>query len=331
MIAMHYYLLRRFLYMIVMMFAVSAFSFFLVDLPPGDYLTSYISRLRESRGNEVDPAEVEALKLQYGLDQPLPLRYVKWMTNMLQGDFGRSFAYSIEVSSLIRERMGITVFTALLTLIFTYALAIPIGIYSATHQYAIGDYFFTLLGFVGLAMPTFFLALVLMYYLNRYTGFSVGGVYSPQFMNQPMSLAKFVDLLKHVSILVVAVGLAGTASVIRIMRSGVLDEVKKQYVISARSKGLDERTLLLKYPVRLAMNPIISTIGWVLPGIVSGATVTAIVMNIPTIGALLYEALLAQDTYVAAACIMLLSSLTVLGMFLSDVLLVLVDPRIRLT
>lgn len=328
---MHYYLLRRFLYMIVMMFAVSAFSFFLVDLPPGDYLTSYISRLRESRGNEVDPAEVEALKQQYGLDQPLPLRYVKWMTNMLQGDFGRSFAYSIEVSSLIRERMGITVFTALLTLIFTYVIAIPIGIYSATHQYAIGDYFFTILGFVGLAMPTFFLALVLMYYINRYTGFSVGGVYSPQFMNQPMSLAKFVDLLKHVSILVVAVGLAGTASVIRIMRSGVLDEVKKQYVISARSKGLDERTLLLKYPVRLAMNPIISTIGWVLPGIVSGATVTAIVMNIPTIGALLYEALLAQDTYVAAACIMLLSLLTVLGMFLSDVLLVLVDPRIRLT
>ncbi len=176
--------------------------------------------------NEVDPAEVEALKRQYGLDQSLPLRYAKWMTNMLQGDFGRSFAYSIEVSSLIRERLGITIFTALLTLIFTYALAIPIGIYSATHQYALGDYFFTILGFVGLAMPTFFLALVLMYYLNRYTGFSVGGVYSPQFMNQPMSLAKFVDLLKHVSIMVVAVGLAGTASVIRIMRSGVLDEVR---------------------------------------------------------------------------------------------------------
>jgi peptide/nickel transport system permease protein len=328
---MYYYLLRRFVYMLVLLLAVSAFSFFLVDLPPGDYLTSYVSRLRETRGNEVDPAEVEALKRQYGLDQSLPVRYAKWVTNMLQGDFGRSFAYSIEVSALIRERLGITIFTAVLTLIFTYAIAIPIGIYSATHQYAIGDYFFTILGFVGLAMPTFFLALVLMYYVNRYTGFSVGGVYSPQFMNQPMSLAKFVDLLKHVSILVVAVGLAGTASVIRIMRSGVLDELKKHYVISARSKGLTERTLLLKYPVRLALNPIISTIGWVLPGIVSGATVTAIVMNIPTIGALLYESLLAQDTYVAAACIMLLSFLTVLGMFISDVLLVLVDPRIRLT
>ena len=180
-------------------------------------------------------------------------------------------------------------------------------------------------------MPTFFLALVLMYYINRWTGFSIGGVYSPEYINQPMSLAKFVDMLKHIAVLVIAVGLAGTASVIRIMRSGLLDELKKQYVVSARAKGLDERTLVMRYPVRLALNPIISTIGWVLPGIVSGATVTAIVMNIPTVGALLYESLLAQDTYVAAACILMLSALTVVGMFLSDVLLVVVDPRIRLT
>jgi peptide/nickel transport system permease protein len=180
-------------------------------------------------------------------------------------------------------------------------------------------------------MPTFFLALVLMYYINRWTGFSVGGLYSPEFMNQPMSLAKFSDMLKHIAVLVIAVGLAGVASVIRIMRSGVLDELKKQYVIAARSKGLQEGRLLVRYPVRLALNPIVSTIGWVLPGIVSGATVTAIVMNIPTLGALLYEALLAQDTYVAAACIMLLSFMTVVGMFVSDVLLAVVDPRIRLT
>ncbi len=328
---MHYYLLRRFLYMIVLLFAVSAFSFFLVDLPPGDYLTSYVARLRETRGSDVDNAEVEGLKRQYGLDQPLPVRYVRWMGNMLQGDFGRSFAYSVEVSTLLRDRLGITIFTALLTLVFTYAVAIPIGIYSATHQYSIPDYVFTILGFVGLAMPTFFLALVLMYYINRWTGFSIGGVYSPEYINQPMSLAKFVDMLKHIAVLVIAVGLAGTASVIRIMRSGLLDELKKQYVVSARAKGLDERTLVMRYPVRLALNPIISTIGWVLPGIVSGATVTAIVMNIPTVGALLYESLLAQDTYVAAACILMLSALTVAGMFLSDVLLVVVDPRIRLT
>ena len=328
---MKFYLLRRFVYMVILLFAVSAFSFFLIDLPPGDYLTSYVASLRDSRGAEVDIAEVEALKQQYGLDQPLFMRYLKWMSNMLRGDFGRSFAWNIEVSVMLSERLGITVLTALLTLIFTYAIAIPIGIYSATHQYSLGDYFFTIVGFVGLAMPTFFLALVLMYYINRTTGFSVGGLYSPEFMNQPMSLLKFIDMLQHIAILVVAVGMAGMASVIRIMRSGILDELQKQYVISARSKGLTEVQLLLKYPVRLALNPIISTIGWILPSIVSGATVTAIVMNVPTIGALLYDALLAQDTYVAAASIMLLSFMTVIGMFISDVLLAVVDPRIRFT
>lgn len=325
------YLLRRFLYMIILLFAVSAFSFFLVDLPPGDYLTSYVASLRDARGSEIDQAEVEALKQQYGLDQPLVTRYLKWMANMARGDFGRSFAWNLEVAALLRERLGITLLTAVLTLLFTYAVAIPIGIYAATHQYSLGDYFFTIIGFVGLAMPTFFLALVLMYYINRATGFSVGGLYSPQFMNQPMTIAKFIDMLKHIAILVVAVGMAGTASVIRIMRSGILDELQKQYVIAARSKGLTEYELLLKYPVRLALNPIISTIGWILPSIVSGATVTAIVMNIPTIGALLYEALLAQDTYVAAASIMLLSFMTVIGMFISDLLLAAVDPRIRFT
>jgi peptide/nickel transport system permease protein len=326
-----YYLFRRLLYMVILLFAVSAFSFFLIDLPPGDYLTSYIASLRDTRGADIDPAEIEALKRQYGLDQPLYGRYFKWMSNMLQGDFGRSFAWNMPVAGMLRERMGITILTAVLTLIFTYAVAIPIGIYSATNQYSLGDYFFTILGFVGLAMPTFFLALVLMYYVNRTTGFSVGGLYSPQFMNQPMSVAKYIDMLQHIAILVIAVGMAGTASVIRIMRSGILDELQKHYVISARSKGLSEPALLIKYPVRLALNPIISTIGWILPSIVSGATVTAIVMNIPTIGALLYEALLAQDTYVAAASIMLLSFMTVIGMFISDVLLAIVDPRIRFT
>lgn len=325
------YLARRFLYMVVLLLAVSVFSFVLIDLPPGDYLTSYITRLQETRGADLDAGEVLALRQQYGLDQPLLVRYLKWMRNMARGDFGRSFAWNLPVVVLLRERLGITVFTALLTLLVTYAVAIPIGIYSATHQYSPGDYLFTIVGFIGLAMPTFFLALVLMYYVNRATGMSVGGLYSPQFMNQPMSVAKLIDMLKHVAILVVAVGLAGTASVIRIMRSGILDEVQKQYVIAARSKGLHETRLLLKYPVRLALNPIISTVGWIFPTIVSGSTVTAIVMNIPTIGALLYDALLAQDTYVAAASIMLLSVMTVIGMFISDILLAVVDPRIRFT
>jgi peptide/nickel transport system permease protein len=324
------YLARRFIYMVVLLFAVSAFSFFLIELPPGDYLTSYVTRLQETRGNEIDAAELEGLRQQYGLDQPAYVRYLKWLGGIFRGDWGRSFAWNMPVSSLIRERIGITVFTSLLTLIVTYLVAIPIGIYSATHQYSMGDYFFTIVGFVGLAMPTFFLALVLMFYLNRATGLSVGGLYSPEYMNQPMSVAKFIDMLKHVSILVVAVGLAGTASIIRILRSGILDEFQKQYVIAARSKGMTEIQLLLKYPVRLALNPIVSTIGWIFPAIVSGATVTAIVMNIPTIGALLYDALLAQDTYVAAASILLLSVLTVVGMFVSDLLLAVVDPRIRL-
>jgi len=328
---MKYYLLRRFFYTVILLFAVSAFSFFLIDLPPGDYLTSYVASLRDARGSEIDQAEVAALKQQYGLDQSLLVRYGKWMYNMLQGNFGRSFAWNREVVDLLRERLWITLLTAGLTLVVTYVVAIPIGIYSATHQYSAGDYLFTLIGFMGLAMPTFFLALVLMYYLNRLTGFSVGGLYSPEFMNQPMSAAKFIDMLKHVAILVIAVGLAGTASIIRIMRSGILDELQKPYVIAARSKGLTELQLLLRYPVRLALNPIVSTIGWILPSIVSGATVTAIVMNIPTIGALLYEALLAQDTYVAAASIMLLSFMTVIGMFISDLLLAVVDPRIRFT
>lgn len=328
---MKVYLFRRFLYMIILLIAVSAFSFFIIDLPPGDYLTSYVASLRETRGSEIDIAEIEALQRQYGLDQPLHIRYFKWMSNMTRGDFGRSFAWNMPVSTMLRERMGVTILTAVLTLIFTYALAIPIGIYSARRQYSVGDYFFTVIGFIGLAMPTFFLALVLMFYIQRWTGFSVGGMYSPQFMNQPMSVAKFINMLQHISILVVAVGASGMASVIRIMRSGVLDEMHKQYVIAARSKGLGEYQLLFKYPVRLALNPIISTIGWILPTIVSGATVTAIVMNIPTIGALLYEALLAQDTYVAAASIMLLSVMTVVGMFISDVLLAIVDPRIRFT
>jgi len=317
--------------MVVLLAAVSLFSFILVQLPPGDYVSSYIARLRDTRGTDVDQAEIDSLRLQYSLDQPVYAQYVKWVGNMLQGDFGRSFAWNMPVATMINERLGITIFTSLLTLFVTYAVAIPIGIYSATHQYSFFDYFFTTVGFGGLAMPSFFLALVLMYFLTKYTGVNVGGLYSQQFLDQPMSWEKFADMLQHIPVLVIAVGLAGTASLIRIIRSGMLDELKKNYVTSARSKGLSEARLLFKYPVRLALNPVISSIGWIFPNIVSGATVTAIAMNIPTIGSLLYESLLAQDTYVAGACIMLLSFLTIIGMFISDVLLVVVDPRIRYT
>lgn len=322
------YLLRRFIYMIALLITVSLVSFILIQLPPGDYLSAYIARLQDTRGGEISQAEIDALRIQYGLNDPMHIQYIKWVGNMFRGDFGRSFAWNMPVKTMINERLGVTIFTSLLTLVVTYAVAIPIGIYSATHQYSIFDYVFTAIGFVGLAMPSFFLALVLMYYMTM-AGMNVGGLYSPQFLDQPMSWAKFVDMLKHIPVLVIAVGLAGTASLIRIIRSGLLDELKRNYVISARSKGLSEGRLIFKYPVRMALNPVISTIGWVLPGIVSGATVTAIAMNIPTIGSLLYESLLAQDTYVAGACIMILSFLTVIGMFISDVLLVVVDPRIR--
>jgi peptide/nickel transport system permease protein len=327
---MKFYLLRRFAYMVVLLVVVSVFSFVLVQLPPGDYLSSYIAQLRDVRGTDVDQAEIDALRAQYGLDQPLVVQYFKWIGNMAHGDFGRSFAWNMPVSVMINQRLGITIFTSFLTLIVTYIVAIPIGIYSATHKYSLLDYLFTGIGFLGLATPSFFIALVLMYYMSR-TGASVGGLYSPQFLDRPMDWAKFADMLQHLPILVIAVGLAGTASLIRIIRSGVLDELQKNYVTAARSKGLEETKLLYKYPVRIALNPVISSIGTILPGIVSGATVTAIAMNIPTIGSLLYEALLAQDTYVAGSSIMLLSFLTVIGMFLSDVLLVIVDPRIRYT
>lgn len=327
---MRTYLLRRFMYMMILLISVSIFSFILIQLPPGDYLTSYISRLRDTRGTDVDQAEIDSLRMQYGLDQPMYIQYIKWVSGMFRGDFGRSFAWNMPVATMIKERLGVTVFTSFLTLIVTYVVAIPIGIYSATHQYSLLDYLFTGVGFAGLAMPSFFLALVLMYYMTM-AGMNAGGLYSAEFIDKPMDWAKFVDMLKHIPVLIIAVGLAGTASLIRIIRSGVLDELKRNYVTSARSKGLPEVRMLFKYPVRIALNPVVSTIGWMLPSIVSGATVTAIAMNIPTIGSLLYESLLAQDTYAAGACIMILSSLTVIGMFISDILLVFVDPRIRLS
>ena len=326
------YLIRRIAVTIALLIAVSAFSFFLVELPPGNYLTSRIASLQEARGGaQVDQAEIESLKRQFGYDKPILVRYGQWTINMFRGDFGRSFAYNAPVAPLIQERLGITIYVSILTLIVTYVLAVPIAIFSAVKQYSIGDYIFTFLGIAGLAMPTFFLALVLMYYVLTLTGGSVGGLYSQEFMNQPMSFAKLLDMHRNIAILVFAVGISGMASIIRILRSGILDEMNKHYVVAAQSKGLSRATVLAKYPVRVALNPIISTIGWILPGLVSGATVTAIVMNVPTIGLLLYESLLAQDTYVAAASIMLLSFITVVGMFLSDVLLVVVDPRIRLT
>lgn len=322
------YFLRRLLYMIVLLFVMSVFSFIVIQLPPGDYLTTYIMTLQTQQGT-VDESMIESLRKQYGLDLPMYEQYFFWIKNMFKGDFGWSFEWKQPVSKLLADRLPMTVVLSILTLLFTYAIAIPIGIYSATHQYSFGDFFFTVFGFIGLATPSFFLALVLMYMFNRYLGFSVGGLFSAQYINAPWSFAKFIDLLKHLPIPIFVIGLAGTASIIRVMRGCLLDELKQQYVITARAKGLAERKLLYKYPVRIAINPIISTIGWVLPGIVSGATITAIVLDIPTVGNLLYNALLSQDTYLAGSCIMILAFLTVIGTFISDILLAWADPRIQ--
>lgn len=324
------YVVRRFVFMLMLLVLVSIFSFILIQLPPGDYVTSYIAQMQSQSGVTVDEQTIENIRAEYGIDKPIYVQYGMWVKNMLHGDFGKSFEWNRPVSKLLADTLPLTVVLSLLTLIFTYVIAVPIGIYSARHQYSVLDYVFSTVGFIGLATPSFFIALIAMYFLNVKLGISAGGVNSVDFIDAPWSFAKLIDTLAHFPLPIIIIGLAGTASVIRIMRGNLLDELKRPYVTAARARGIDERTLLYKYPVRVALNPIISTIGSILPGIVSGATVTAIVLDIPTVGTLLYSSLLSQDMYLSGACIMLLSFLTIIGMFISDVLLVLVDPRIAL-
>lgn len=321
-------MIRRFLYMIVILLAISIIAFIIIQLPPGDYLTSYMSRLRQ-QGTSVDMAEIASLRKFFDLDQPIYIQYFKWVGAILQGNFGYSLAWKCPVNQLIRERLPLTVMLSLFTLIFAYAVAIPIGIYSATHQYSAGDYTFTVFGFAGLAIPNFLLALIFLWIFYSYFGLSIGGLFSPQYRPEPWSIGKFVDMLKHFPVPIVVIGTAGTAGLIRVMRGCLLDELQKQYVITARAKGVEERTLLFKYPVRVAINPIISTIGWILPSIVAGGTITEIVLNLPTIGPLFLLSLTTQDMYLAGSIVMLLSFLTVIGTFISDILLVWIDPRIR--
>jgi peptide/nickel transport system permease protein len=325
---MLFYIGRRLLYMILIMFLVSIVSFVIIQLPPGDYLTTLVTNLK-SKGITVSAEELQTLERRYGLDQPLYAQYTKWMWNFLHGDFGRSFQWNEPVSVLIAERLPLTVLISLLTLLFIYAVAIPIGIYSATHQYSVGDYTVTVFGFAGLAIPNFLLALILMLFFLKVFGISAGGLFSAEYELAPWSFAKVIDLLKHLPIPIIVIGTAGTAGMIRVMRGTLLDELRKQYVITARAKGVSERVLLFKYPVRIAINPIISTIGWTLPAIVSGETIVSIVLSLPTTGPLLYGALIAQDMYLAGSLIMFLSFLTVIGTLISDLLLVWIDPRIR--
>lgn len=322
------YIVRRILWTIPFLFAVSIVAFALIQAPPGDYLTTFAATLAAS-GDVVDEARLQALRQRYGLDQPFLVQYWLWISGVLRGDFGISFEWQQPVANLIWERMALSTLLAFSTLLFTWAIAFPVGIYSAVHKYSITDYIVTALGFIGLAIPNFLLALVLMYVAVVYFGAEVGGLFSDAYVMAPWSWAKVKDLMAHLWVPVVILGTAGTASLIRIMRANLLDELNKAYVVTARAKGLSEWRLILKYPVRIALNPFISTIGWVLPNLISGAVITAYVLSLPTAGPLLLQALLAQDMYLAGAFILLLSSLTVVGMLISDILLAVIDPRIR--
>jgi peptide/nickel transport system permease protein len=308
--------------------AISIFSFIIIQLPPGDYLTSYVLSLRET-GDIVDDQEIEALTERYGLGKPIYVQYWRWITGILQGDFGRSMEWQMPVSQLIGQRLFLTFVISLTTILFTWTLAIPIGIFSATHQYSFIDYAMTFFGFLGLGVPNFMLALVLMWISFAYFGSSVGGLFSPEFVEAPWSWARIWDLAKHLWIPIVVLGTGGTAGLIRTMRANLLDELHRPYVTTARAKGLAERKLIKKYPVRVALNPFISTVGYSLPALISGTTITAVVLNLPTTGPLLLRALTSQDMYLAGSFLLVLSTLTVIGTLLSDIILAWVDPRIR--
>lgn len=323
------FIIRRVLYMIPTLFLISIVSFIIIQLPPGDYLTSLVATM-SSTGESVSRASLVALEERYGLGQPIYVQYWKWLSGiLLRGDFGQSFEWNQPVSTLIWGRLLLTFVLSLSTLLFTWFVAFPIGIYAAVRQYSLGDYVTTVIGYIGLAIPNFLLALVLMYIAFKYFNQSAWGLFSPEYQDAPWSMAKVMDMLGHLWIPVVIIGTSGTAGLIRIMRANLLDELHKPYVVTARAKGLPEHRLLLKYPVRIALNPFVSTLGWTLPTLVSGAALISIVMGLPTAGPLLLGALKSQDMYLAASFIMLLSTLTVIGTLLSDILLAWLDPRIR--
>ncbi len=322
------FIAKRLIYTLITLFAVAVTSFVLIQLPPGDFLTSYISQL-QSTGTELDASEIASLEQRYGLNDPVYVQFVKWFGNVLQGDFGVSFQFNKPVNELIWDRLGYTLLISFSTLMFTWIVALPIGVYSATHQYSFGDYFSTLIGFIGRGIPDFMLALILMWIGLTVFGVSAGGLFSLQYRNAPWSWAKVLDLISHLWVPIIILGTSNTAGLIRIMRNNLLDELHKPYVETARSKGLSEAHLLWKYPVRLALNPFISTVGWSLPVLISGDTIVAVVLGLPTTGPLLLSSLLSQDMYLAGSFVLILSAFTVIGTFVSDVLLAVLDPRIR--
>ena len=323
------YIGRRLLLAVLTVWAISVLSFIIIHLPPGDYVTSYIASMSAS-GSAVSEGEAQALREQLGLDKPITVQYAKWMGLILRGNFGMAMEWGRPVADVIGDRLTLTMIISIAAIVFTWGLALPIGIYSAVRPYSFADYTFTFIGFIGLAVPGFLLALVVMYVGFRYFGANVGGLFSPDYAEAPWSLARAWDLAKHLPMPAIVLGVAGTAQLIRIMRSNLLDELRKPYVMTARARGLPEWKVVLRYPVRVALNPFISTIGYLLPYVVSGSIIVSLVLSLPTVGPLLLKSLIAQDMFLAGTIVLLLGVMTVIGTFISDLLLMWVEPRIRL-
>ncbi|MBI4789963.1 MAG: ABC transporter permease [Chloroflexi bacterium] len=323
------FIIQRLLLLPVLLLLFSVVVFWLVQAPAGDFLTSYVANIASS-GSSIGADQVEALKRQFGLDQPGYMQYLRWMESLSKGDLGLSLEYQRPNTELIGERLLLTVFLALFAFAITWAVAIPAGVYSATHQNSLLDYFFTMLNYVGVATPNFMLALILMWLAFSYLGLSVTGLFSPEYIQAPWSMERLIDLLQHIWLPAIVLGIAGTARLTRVMRANLLDELNKPYVVTARAKGLSEWRLIFKYPVRLALNPLVSTIGWYLPQLFSGSLIVATVMNLPNIGPLLLRSLIQQDMYLAGSILLIYCLLTIVGTLISDILLAWLDPRIRM-
>ena len=322
------YIAQRLLLLPFLLLVYSFVIFVIIQAPPGDFLTTYVATLAAS-GSSIGADQIAALRHEYGLDQPFIVQYLYWLRELLHGNFGLSLEYQRPNADLIREQLGLTVALALMSFVLTWLIAVPAGIYSATHRHTVLDHVLTVINYVGIATPNFMLALILMWLAFAYFGISVTGLFSPEFADAPWSVARFVDLLEHIWLPAMVLGIAGTARLTRIMRANLLDELNKPYVMTARAKGLREWRLVLRYPVRLALNPLVSTIGWYLPALFSGSLIVATVMNLPNIGPLLLRALINQDMYLAGGILLIYSFLTIVGTLLSDVALALIDPRIR--
>lgn len=324
------YVIRRILIMIPTLLAISVITFVIIQLPPGDYLTTLVNEM-QSRGESMDQGRLAMLRETYGLDRPMHEQYALWLAGMLRGDFGYSFEYNLPVSEVVGDRLSLTAIVSFATILFIWVVSFPIGIYSATRQYSLGDYVLTFLGFLGLATPSFLLALVMLYFANVWFGTSIGGLMDPRYIGQPWSWGKAMSVFEHMWIPVIVIGTAGTAAMIRRLRANLLDELHKPYVVTARAKGLPPGRALVKYPLRVALNPFVSDIGNLLPQVVSGAAIVSVVMSLPTTGPMLLQALRSQDMYLAGSFLMFLAVLTVIGVFLSDLALAALDPRIRLS